>query len=55
MDTSKSDSDQTIPLPTPIKANAMLAKDFFAKLSYEVSNQTGGIFNHSRFNGANSR
>ncbi|GAM35584.1 histone deacetylase [Talaromyces pinophilus] len=37
MDTSKSDSDQTIPLPTPIKANAMLAKDFFAKLSYEVA------------------
>ncbi|RAO71190.1 uncharacterized protein BHQ10_007202 [Talaromyces amestolkiae] len=37
MDASKSDSDQTVPLPIPIKANAMLAKDFFAKLSYEVA------------------
>lgn len=43
MDVSKSDSDQTISLPTPIKANAMLAKDFFAKLSYEVSKHPGGI------------
>ncbi|EEA25930.1 conserved hypothetical protein [Talaromyces marneffei ATCC 18224] len=36
-DASKSESDQTIPLPVPIKANAMLAKDFFAKLSCEVA------------------
>ncbi|EED21811.1 histone deacetylase, putative [Talaromyces stipitatus ATCC 10500] len=37
MELSTSEFDLPNPLPIPVKANAMLAKDFFAKLSHEVA------------------